>query len=174
MRLGRRLRRDLKVDTLARNHSCGTVRAERPGHKFQAVIRRPFGHPQQRHAGQGGIGVAAADVAVHPGEPHLLQLLLWLLVFGAGLLVPQCRLEHCPLLVDSQRTKRTIDPGAELSAVGLRAVIEPLCDRLEPARTEGGDTAGPNGVPHAEEMDSWLVRVRPAEQGRCYTTRLAG
>lgn len=80
VRAGHRVRVDLEVNSLARGHLVRAVRAEGTGQELQAVFPRPVGHPQQGDVGQGRVGVAAADVAVHPGEPHLLQFL----AIGAG------------------------------------------------------------------------------------------
>ena len=119
----------------------------------ESTLTRPVGHPQQRDVGQGRVRVAAADVAVNPGEPHLPQFL----PAGAGLLVPQRRREHCPLLVDGQRLEGALDPGAELSVVEFPLVVDSLHDRIEPARPERRDAKSADRVPHADELNAWLV-----------------
>src|SRR6516164_3941624 len=99
----------------------------------------PPGQPEQRDVRQRCVGVAAADIAVYPGEPHLLQLLLWILLVGAGLLVPQRRLKRLPLLVDGQRVECAMDVRAEIGVVELVAAVEPCHDRLEPGGTQSRD-----------------------------------
>ena len=54
-------------------------------------------HPPQRDVGELPLRVAATDVTVHAGEPHLLQLLGR---GSVGLLLPDRGLERLPLLVD--------------------------------------------------------------------------
>lgn len=95
--------------------------------------------------------VAAAGIAVHPGEPDLPQLLPR---FGrTPLLMPQGRAEGRTFLVDGQRLESGGDPAARLGVMERPAPVEPVNRRPRPRGVGGGDAQGTHGVPHTDETD---------------------
>src|SRR5690606_25857257 len=74
-------------------------------------------HPAQRDIADLMVQVAAADIAVHAGKPHLFELL----TVRNGLLGPQRGLERTALLVDRQCLESGVDGGAQVGVVELPA-----------------------------------------------------
>ncbi len=116
------------------------LEGERPRRQPQAGRRRLLQHPGEGDVGEIPLRVAAADVGVRPGEPHLLDRL----VIGLDALVPGEHRKLAALLVDRHRVVGVGDVGIELGVEELLA--------QEPAQR--GD-----GVPDADEIGLALAAV---------------
>src|SRR5256885_1111226 len=115
-----------------------------------------LGRPQKRDLRRPGVTVAATYVAVSPGEPDLLERLIFRIV----LLHPEGRPERPAPLVDGERVVGVAHVSAE-----RRVMKRP--QPAEPGRTEtvDGDAERADGVPDADEVDVDLrVRIRAPEQ----------
>jgi hypothetical protein len=119
VQLPKRVAEDVRIrrSSVARRWS-----GERVGLEDQTAFSSPIHHPQQRNPGQCGILVAAANIAVNPGEPHLLKSLM----VRVRRLSPDRRLERGPLLIDRQRLKRRVDTPAQLRVVKLPSTVEEI------------------------------------------------
>src|SRR5918996_134635 len=116
------------------------VRGDRSMVELQAGVPSAVEHPAQRDVGQAGGRIAAADVAVRPAEPDLLDRLPLL-----GLVRPQRRLEGGAVLVDGQGVAGPFHGGAELRVVEL---VLAACESSEAAQR---DAERADGVPDADE-----------------------
>lgn len=111
---------------------------------------RPVDHPQQRDVGERRLEVAAADVRVDSGEPHLLHNLS----NGPGLLLPEGRREWPPTFVDRHGVIGKIHGCAQVDVVERPAVAERQVDEPHP---DLGDAETSDRVPDADEFDPRLV-----------------
>ena len=56
-------------------------------------------HPEKREVREAGVLISTANVRVDTGKPDLLEVL----VYGIGLLLPECRDELVLILIDGER-----------------------------------------------------------------------
>ncbi len=103
------------------------------------------GHPLPGEVAEFALLIAAADIGVHAGEPHLLQVDAWL---GR----PQGGLEVLAVFVDGNGVA-----GVANDAAG-GGVVEQVARGTQGAEERGGYAQRANGVPHADEFDLGLVR----------------
>ncbi len=135
------------------------------------VQRQPRGrglahHPVQRHQRLPVLGVAAADVGVHAGEPHLRQ--------PAGRhaagrdelrlvrLVEQHRVEGLALLVQRQRVAGALHVQAQVVVDRLH---RPDQQRDAPLELVDRHAVGGDGVPQAQEADRHRAGLALRRQG---------
>ena len=104
-------------------------------------------HPAQRNVGKAGFRIASTDVAMHAGEPDLLDNLIRGCRAG-----PECRFELDTPLIDRHRMIRRVDVGVE---AGVQKAVEDFVIRTE----DGGDAECANRVPHANHCDLRVVHI---------------
>src|SRR4030095_2666943 len=119
-------------------------------------------YPEERHIAQALVRVAAADVRVHSGEPHLLQAILLDLLQRDERrfvdLVPQQRVERIAFVVQRERVPRTLYLGGQL-VIGQAEREDPVVDRAR--QLDDRSAVGRDGVPDADEADRGLVVPLP-------------
>ena len=118
--------------------------------------RCPRPHPIQGDIGEAGIGVAAAYIAVHPGEPLLFDGLA-----GVGQPLPKRRLEVDAFLIDRHGVARVFNDPAQGRIVKRVAAVAAHCLE-DPAR----NAQGAHRIPDAHESDAHLSGVAAPELDR--------
>ena len=129
------------------------LQALRGHHHLGAVPAQALDHPVERQVGQPAALVAAADVGVHAGKPHLLDALVAAMLG----LPPHGRLELHAVLVDGQRMAGVVDDAADVGVVELEAAP------ADPVQPRARDAERAHRVEHAEEAHAH-VGVREAAQ----------
>ena len=147
----------------------------------QARFLRLLHHPEERDVAEALVGIAAADVGMHAGEPDLLEapgvdparLLLSLRRLDRAFLVhlvPRQRVEGIALIVDGEGV------AGAANAVGKRIIghaqrDEPFVDSLGDLRDRAA--IGRHRVPNADELDDRVEVVWRARR-RAPPARLSG
>ena len=112
------------------------------GIELEAEMLRLLDHPVQRLVRQSIGRVAAADIAVDPGKPGLLE------VSGpARRACPQIGLEWLAPFVDGKGMIGVLDMGVQPDIMVLVLVL------VEELTEKSGRAERPDGVPHANEPD---------------------
>jgi hypothetical protein len=111
-------------------------------------------HPEERHVAEALVRIAAADIGVHAGEPHLFQPPLLDFVGLDQLrfvhLVPQQRVERVALVVNREGMPSAQDAFVQL-VVGHAERVDPVVDR--PRDLSDRSTVCGDGIPDADEAD---------------------
>ena len=111
-------------------------------------------HPQQRDVAQALVRIAAADIGVHAGEPHLLKPSFLDPLLGDQLflvqLVPEQRVEGVTLVVDREGVARALDVLVQL-VVRHAERKDPVVDRSRDLSDRSAIRR--DRVPDADETD---------------------
>src|SRR3984885_2547082 len=134
------------------------------GHRIEGETRQRLhsrDHPDQGFVRKTAVRIPAADIAVNPGKPGLLDMAPWRRPFGRG---PECRHKRATMLVDADGVEADIDVFAKLGVVEAED-FERNIARQRSKADAGRNSVRTDGIEHRHAFDG-PVRVKVVARSR--------